>query len=59
MTQISHQKDVLGGNWEDEGDLLGKTVITTTANGTLKIPTEDTPQKGLFANKSLSALRKE
>ncbi len=56
----SHNKeDVLSENWEDEGDLLGKMVTTTTANGTPKTLTEDMPWRKLFANKFLSALREE
>ncbi len=56
----SHNKeDTLGRNWEDEDDLLGKTVIITTANSITGTPTEDTPRKELFTNESLSALREE
>ena len=54
-----NKKDALSGNWKDEGDLLGKTVITATANGTLKTPIKDTPRKGLFASESLLALREK
>ncbi len=39
--------------------MLGETVTTTTANGTPETSTEDTPRKGLFASKSLSALREK
>ncbi len=53
-----NKKDVLGGNWEDEGDLLGKTVTIVTANSIPKTPTKDTPQKRLFASESLLVLRK-
>ncbi len=54
-----HKEDTLGGNWEDKGDLLGETVTTATANGTPETPTEDMPQKKLFASESLLALREE
>ncbi len=54
-----NKKDALGGNWEDEGDLLDITVTTATANGTSETPTKDTPQKGLFASESLLALREK
>ncbi len=56
----SHNKeDILSGNWEDEGDLLGETVTTATVNGTSETPTKDTPRKGLFANESSSSLKEE
>ena len=54
-----NKKDVLRGNWDNKGDLFGKTVITTTVNGTFETLTEDTPWKRLFASKSLLALRDE
>ncbi len=54
-----NEEDVLGGNWEDESDLLDKTVTTATANGIPETPTEDTSQKELFASESLLALREE
>ena len=37
-----NEKDVLGKNWENKGDLLCKTVTTITVNGILEISTEDT-----------------
>ncbi len=49
----------MGGNWKDEGDLLGEIVTTTTANGTSDTLTKDTPWKGLFASESLLTLREE
>ncbi len=48
--KFHNEVDVLGENWEDESDLLGKTVTTVIANGTPEMPTEDTPQKKLFTN---------
>ena len=56
--KFHNKKDALGGNWKDEGDLLGKTVTTATVNGILKTPTEDTPWKRPFANESLLVLKK-
>ncbi len=52
-------EDTLDGNWEDEGDLLGETVTTTTANLTPETPNKDIPQKMLFTSESLSVLREE
>ncbi len=49
----------MGGIWEDEDDLLGKTVIIAIANGTPKTLTEDTPRKELFVIESLLTLTKE
>lgn len=57
--QSHNEENLLGGNWENGVDLLGETVTTTTAKSTPKTPTEDTPQKKLFASESLSALREE
>lgn len=46
-------------NQEDEGDLLGKTNNTTTTNGTLDMPIENTFWKKLLASKSLLVLREK
>ncbi len=54
-----NKEDVLGGNWEDKGYLLGKKVTTATVNSISKTPTEDTPRKRLFASEFLLALREE
>ena len=60
ISQKHHnEENVIGKNWEDKNDLLGKTDKTATVNGNLDMLTEDTSQKGLLANKSLSALREE
>ncbi len=49
----------MSGNWEDEADLLGKTVTIAIANGTPETPTDDKPRKGLFASEFLSVMREE
>lgn len=38
-----NKKDILGGNWEDEDDLLGKMVTTAIVNSIFEILIEDTP----------------
>ena len=54
-----NKKDDLSRNWKDESDLLTKMVTTTTPNGTSKILTDNTPQKGLFTSKSLLMLKEK
>lgn len=49
----------MGGNWEDEGDLSGKTVTIAIANCTPEMSTKNTPWKGLFVSESLLVLREE
>lgn len=54
-----NKKDVLSRNWEDENDLLGKTVTTATANDISETPTEDGPWKKLFASKFLLTFKEK
>ena len=59
LHEYHNEEDVTGKNWEDESDLLGKTNIIVTANGTPDMPTVDIFWKRLLASKFLSALREE
>lgn len=61
ISQKYHNKiDVTNKNFEEEGDLLGKTDNTSIVySSTLDTLTENIPQKGLFASKSLSMLEEK
>ncbi len=45
-----NEKNALGKNWENKGNLLGKKITITTTNSILKMSTKDIAWKKLFAN---------
>ena len=60
ISQEHHNEgNTTGENWEDEGNLLGKTINITTANNISDMLTKDTSWKRLLAGGSLLALRKK